>query len=502
MPAPYDIMTVTSPEPLRCFLSDAGEARTTLKSPEAGDQMAFTLLRARLEAYALDKPDDAIPFTTRLAAECGWSHDKARRVAFEYKRFVAIALSNGQGACPSRAVDEAWHLHLIDTRRYWGEFCRDVLQRDFHHEPGRGGIAEDLHFDRLYRQTLADYRRFFGEEPPAEIWPEPDAAGPMDSARSGRQALLPRLRGLLKRAVKPLAFLALLLAVPGCAAIYNSSSPGALQGSGFLTLYVVLLAGAILLSRALQDALKGSSPPATSSRVLELYHLAFLAGGTRRVFETAMTRLYVDGTVAIQSGDAVLLRPVSPQAPALERLIGERLADGPWRVESVAIEREAEPIRRDLIAAGFVPGQAELARARQLPYLVIGPLFLLGLTRLWHGIAVGRPIGFLLCCLVVTAMLAVNTAKRKPMRTWTGRRALKEAERAHRTRGKPAADSPALTDWVALHGDAGLAGLGLTSFSLYLASPSTIAFDVSADTGGSSDGGSCGGGCGGGGCGG
>lgn len=484
-------------------MSDAGEARTTLKSPQAEGQAAFTRLWARLEAYEFDKPDDLIPFTAKLAAECGWSRDKARRVAFEYKRFVAIALSSGHGACPSRAVDEAWHLHLLDTRRYWGEFCSEVLQRKFHHEPSRGGIAEDLRFDRLYRQTLANYRQFFGEEPPAEIWPDPDAPGLAVSASSGRQALMARLRALLKRAVKPLAFLALLPALPGCAAIYNSSSPGALQGPGFLALYVVLLAGAFVLSRALQDRVNGPAMPGDAGVLLGPYHFAYLAGGANRVLETALTQLYLDGTIAMHSDEAVLLRPVPQRAPAVERLIGDKLAEGPLRIGHTSIDIAVEPIRRDLLAAGLVPGPDELARTQEIPFLLFGPLLLLALLRFFFGIANERPIALLAFCLVATPFLIAIAAMRQPPRTPAGGTLLRQAEGRLQARGKPAANSPRLTEWVALHGHAGLAGLGLTAFSLFLANQPASAAKAG---GGGSCGGGCGGGggggCGGGGCGG
>ena len=474
-----------------------------MKSPEAEGQAAFTRLWARLEAYEFDKPGDFIPFTTKLAAECSWSRDKARRVAFEYKRFVAIALSSGHGACPSRAVDEAWHLHLLDTRRYWGEFCREVLQQEFHHEPGRGGIAEDLRFDSLYRQTLADYRRFFGEAPPAEIWPDPDASGPVVSAGAGWQVLLPRLRGLLKRAVKPLAFLALLLGVPGCAAIYDSSSPGALQGQGFLVLYVVLLAGAFMLSRALQDSVNGPVMPGDAGVLLGPYHFAYLAGGANRVLEAALTQLYLDGTIAMQSNEAVLIRRVPRRAPAVERLIGDKLAEGPLRIGPTTIEIAVEPIRRDLLVAGLVPGPDELARTRQIPFLLIGPLLLLALIRFFFGIANERPIALLAFCLVATPFLIVIAAMRQPPHTRAGGELLRQAERSIQARGKPAANSPGLTEWVALHGHVGLAGLGLTAFSFFLANQPALA--VKAGGGGSCGGGGGdggGGGCGGGGCGG
>jgi hypothetical protein len=37
----------------------------------------------------------------------------------EYRRFLFLAMEAGHPVSPSRAVDLAWHQHLLDTRSYW-----------------------------------------------------------------------------------------------------------------------------------------------------------------------------------------------------------------------------------------------------------------------------------------------------------------------------------------------------------------------------------------------
>lgn len=44
-----------------------------------------TTLRERVEAFELDEPGAALPFSSRLAREQGWSHAFAGRVIREYK---------------------------------------------------------------------------------------------------------------------------------------------------------------------------------------------------------------------------------------------------------------------------------------------------------------------------------------------------------------------------------------------------------------------------------
>jgi hypothetical protein len=132
------------------------------------------LLWARLLAFNFDETGDALTFTQRLARENGWNLGFARRVVEEYRRFLYLALRAGHSVTPSDEVDQAWHLHLVYSRSYWDELCAQVLQHRLHHGPTRGGQAEDDRFLDAYEATRTSYRRCFGSEPPADIWPEPE----------------------------------------------------------------------------------------------------------------------------------------------------------------------------------------------------------------------------------------------------------------------------------------------------------------------------------------
>ncbi len=134
-----------------------------------------TSLREKIESFQLDEPGAALPFTSRLAREQGWSHAFAGKVASEYLRFIHLAMAAGHPVTPSEQVDQAWHLHLIYTRSYWEKLCRDTLGKDLHHGPTAGGGNEDAKFVDWYQKTLESYQTIFGERPPADIWPDPAA---------------------------------------------------------------------------------------------------------------------------------------------------------------------------------------------------------------------------------------------------------------------------------------------------------------------------------------
>lgn len=130
-------------------------------------------LLERVRSFSLDEKGSALPFTSRLAREQGWTHAFSARVADEYKRFMVLAVASGHAVTPSESIDQAWHLHLLYTRSYWQKFCGEVLRCDIHHDPTTGGGEESEKFSQWYEQTLLSYAKIFGESPPSDIWPPP-----------------------------------------------------------------------------------------------------------------------------------------------------------------------------------------------------------------------------------------------------------------------------------------------------------------------------------------
>lgn len=141
-------------------------------------------LLGRIEAHPFD-PGDPLGFTRRLARDHRWSAAFAGGAVREYGRFCFLAVATPGPVTPSEEVDEVWHLHLTYSRDYWTVWCRTVLRADFHHDPTKGGPAEQRRFRDQYARTLAAYEPFFG--------PPPDAYWPATHRRFGRQ---PRFRVL------------------------------------------------------------------------------------------------------------------------------------------------------------------------------------------------------------------------------------------------------------------------------------------------------------------
>lgn len=84
----------------------------------------------------------------------------------EYRQFLyLIALDPGQTVVPwSDALDEFWHEHILDTRKY-EEDCVAIFGRLVHHNPhlSAGSQRQRLAF----RRTLRRYAETYGVVPPS-----------------------------------------------------------------------------------------------------------------------------------------------------------------------------------------------------------------------------------------------------------------------------------------------------------------------------------------------
>ena len=124
----------------------------------------------RLLSLDFDAADAALPFSARLACDNDWSRGFAAKAIEEYRKFCFLAVHAGHPVTPSEEVDQVWHLHLLYSRNYWETLCRDTLETPLHHGPTEGGAAEGRKYHACYEDTLASYRRYFGE-PPQKLWP-------------------------------------------------------------------------------------------------------------------------------------------------------------------------------------------------------------------------------------------------------------------------------------------------------------------------------------------
>jgi uncharacterized protein (TIGR04222 family) len=456
----------------------------------------------RVEAHPVGGADAAKAFVQRLAREQAWSLDRAEAALLEYRRFAFLCCIAGHEVTPSRAVDAVWHLHLIYTRDYWDQFCRDTLDATLHHDPGAGHDDAARHRWQ-YRQTLDLYRRYFGP-PPESFWPQAHGAASLASqARSESPRRTPRWRRWVAAA-------ALLLPALASAQYVN---PLDWNGADFLALYLILLPAALVAGLALRYWLRRQmQPTARTLGAMAPLEVAMLVGGPMRVVDAGVAALHAEGVLRWDEAQQKLVRndasrSLDPIEAAVLGLATGRLSDA-RTVHSAA--RAMEPLRDRLERRGLWFEQAAARRIAQVSAMPMLAVLALGGAKVGLGIMRDRPVTLLVVLGVLAAIVALVLWFSRPARTPSG-----DQERARLMRDSAKApDRPTrdrssndLALAVALGGTAILAGTALSGYhTARAASPSsdsgTSSSESSSESSSSdsgSDGGSSCGGCGGGG---
>ncbi|HHY6931107.1 TPA: TIGR04222 domain-containing membrane protein [Burkholderia ambifaria] len=300
--------------------------------PSAGDARALTdaqqALLTRLLTYSPDDPHAAQPYSRRLAEAEGWTHAHALAVIDEYKRFAFLAQAAGHPVTPSVAVDAAWHFHLQYTLEYWDVFCARVLRAPLHHMPGTGAPDEAAVYARRYQDTLDSYRRLFGCEPPASIWPRPeprptDAGAPHTNATNAApstnrpteppSAAIPAGRRIwrdrLPKAIVPAAA-ASVIATAASARDFDVLN---YTGPQFLAFYLPVCIVALLLIVVLQQIeyrCRRRRAQAFSSG-LTPEEAAYLMGDESRAVQVATLSLVQAGAIDLSMGGRLGARAAS-----------------------------------------------------------------------------------------------------------------------------------------------------------------------------------------------
>lgn len=75
---------------------------------------------------------DLTQIKQKVMQKQGWSREHADKVEAEYRAFLAIGEKGGNR--PTADVDEMWHTHILDTRKYAAD-CRRIFGGFLHHVP-------------------------------------------------------------------------------------------------------------------------------------------------------------------------------------------------------------------------------------------------------------------------------------------------------------------------------------------------------------------------------
>jgi uncharacterized protein (TIGR04222 family) len=237
-------------------------------------------------------------------------------------------------------------------------------------------------------------------------------------------------------------------------------------------------------------------------RTLTPEHLGMIAGGPDQAVQTAVAALIERGDVMIDAGRTLVRRQARPTTPLESAVLADLMSVGKLR-QGFASRPLSPPLAKletDLSSAGLIISSRRIGLRNPMWYVGL-LIWLVGLARMLHGQAVGRPtgnlVGLLTAGTVIAVAVALVLARR---RTGAGRSVLRTVRKA----GPPPSGPVRL--------DGGLLLMGAAGFTVAVWGPSMLPPAVldtlgwratgGLDGGGGGDGGGCGGGGCGGGCGG
>ena len=298
--------------------------------------------------------------------------------------------------------------------------------------------------------------------------------------------------------------------------------PWGLSGPEFLQYYWIGLALAVLVAIVVRVRVRAghSNQPVRS---LDMDELAYLAGGPRRVVETAIARLLTSGELRTSRRGTVQATTTTQSLNAVDRAIitdAQRYTNRTVNLMIPAMSRDGVvlAIGRRLEDMGLVVNPAVAKSALRKGSIALWVLLAIGVARWLNGITIDAPIGWLTLQLVITGVLIfVLTRRGKHVRTSKGNNVL-AAARTTSSRGAVTTDESLYAGAAGLVLFGGLAvypdlavrssllassgsGSGYTGYTDSGGSHSSCSSSSSSCSSGSScgGGGGCGGGCGGGG---
>jgi hypothetical protein len=93
------------------------------------------------------------------------SSEAVERAEAGYRQFLKLAAKYPDvPVVPGEAVDEFWHMHILDTRRYAAD-CERIFGHILHHDPYMGidGPEDEVRLQKAAERSHALYVREFGE---------------------------------------------------------------------------------------------------------------------------------------------------------------------------------------------------------------------------------------------------------------------------------------------------------------------------------------------------
>lgn len=97
----------------------------------------------------------------RLERKLNLSHEQAKALFEDTKRFLALSTLVNVPLAPSPVIDDGWHEFLMYTEDYQ-RFCRDCVGKFIHHRPTDPSGEPEEELRQIVENTLSVARATFG----------------------------------------------------------------------------------------------------------------------------------------------------------------------------------------------------------------------------------------------------------------------------------------------------------------------------------------------------
>ena len=115
---------------------------------------------------------DLQPVWKQLVNRKGWEPSRANLAERRYRRFFYLLSADlGLRGVPTPEIDEFWHQHILNTRKYSLD-CKNLRGSYLHHLPASGDDNADEHnmMEAAYIDMWVAFESLFGEPYMEPIW--------------------------------------------------------------------------------------------------------------------------------------------------------------------------------------------------------------------------------------------------------------------------------------------------------------------------------------------
>ena len=147
---------------LEQHLYSASADRLSLKTEISSEE--FVSSDKINEAMALVNSLDLKQMDDKLVNFYGWAEEEVSLMNDYYKKWLAIHVAYPELAvAPSVKLDEYWHMHILDTKKYM-EDCQLVFGHYLHHYPYFGLEGDKENLDSGFETTRKLFQHHFNHD--------------------------------------------------------------------------------------------------------------------------------------------------------------------------------------------------------------------------------------------------------------------------------------------------------------------------------------------------